>query len=82
MGPQFHETFMGRHFFERQLPKLIKSLENLAPKKTTQAVIPPHLVEDYLDKGWKYVDHYTNFIGPNNVENWIVVEKEDNEDGK
>lgn len=33
MGPQFHETVMGRRFFEGQLPRLIKALEQIAERK-------------------------------------------------
>lgn len=29
MGPQFHETNMGRNFFESQFPKLIRELQEL-----------------------------------------------------
>jgi DNA-directed RNA polymerase subunit RPC12/RpoP len=33
MGPEFHQTVMGKKFFEVQLPNLIKSLNRLADLK-------------------------------------------------
>ena len=40
MGLQFQETMYGKTFFEHQLPRLTKAIENLAESKNTQGSIP------------------------------------------
>ena len=40
MGLQFHETMYGKTFFEHQLPRLTKAIENLAESKKTAEPIP------------------------------------------
>ena len=59
MGPQFHETPMGRKFFEGQLPALIGALEKIGNPliKTADKPVQSHLFKDpyvRLDfKGYK-----------------------------
>lgn len=67
---QFHETRMGKQFFEGRLPALIEAVqslsENLKPRETRQEVVPPCYVQEYLDKGYRYVgsfnDHEQAFV--------------------
>lgn len=41
MGLQFHETVYGKHFFEGQLPSLIKAINRLADTKEKQQAAEP-----------------------------------------
>ena len=49
----FHETKMGKCFFESQLPKLIQTLESISKaleRKNTPAVLPVSVPENYLEE--------------------------------
>jgi len=50
---EFHETQMGRRFFEGQLPKLIHVLEDIASSLSQKAVplsLPTELPENFLEE--------------------------------
>lgn len=55
----FHETAMGKRFFESSVPKLIKELdklnENLRPKEMEYTVADANNIGDFLYFGWRPV---------------------------
>lgn len=45
--PAFHETVMGKRFFESQLPKVIKALERIADALEKQIEIKKEEKEEH-----------------------------------
>ena len=58
---EFHQTRMGQYFFEKTMPTIATSLNNIASvlqgqaKSKTQMLVVDYELEYYLSQGWHFV---------------------------